>query len=313
MKPSKSAPYICILFSVIHLVSSFISHQTSTFPISSSLHATSNRIEIPPGILGPPVSLSNLGIGETINAFRSSYAQDDAHKRHDFTIQRLSSSPNVFLLRSFLTSEECQQIQYTAEANGMKQAETVSDDGKVSRKNCQVSWLNANQCPTMKSLVSSTINIFLSHQVKSHQTAGVEDLQVLKYSSGGEFIHHHDGDARILTVIYYLNGVAGTWFPLAAEGSDAGRPMNKMQALERVESLESSKDGLLLSGAGESNNNAVLQVNPGDAVAFYNYLDDGSGQLDWNTLHCGLPTSEKHGGTKWIANHWYRLNVLEGV
>ena len=34
-------------------------------------------------------------------------------------------------------------------------------------------------------------------------TAGVEDLQVLKYDVGGEFVLHHDGEPRILTVIYY--------------------------------------------------------------------------------------------------------------
>ena len=37
----------------------------------------------------------------------------------------------------------------------------------------------------------------------SDQKAGVEDLQVLRYDIGGEFVLHQDGQNRILTVIYY--------------------------------------------------------------------------------------------------------------
>ena len=58
------------------------------------------------------------------------------------------------------------------------------------------------------------------------------------------------------------------------------------------------------------NSQNIARVSPGDAIAFYNYLDDESGQFDWNALHCGLPTAQDD-GVKWIANHWYRLNVLE--
>lgn len=68
-------------------------------------------------------------------------------------------------------------------------------------------------------------NLFLSSGVRSNPSASVEDLQVLRYGVGGEFVLHHDGDPRILTVVYYLNGVGGTWFPLArtsdaVEGED---------------------------------------------------------------------------------------------
>jgi len=53
----------------------------------------------------------------------------------------------------------------------------------------------------------------------------------------------------------------------------------------------------------------VARIRRGDAVAFYNYKDDGSGRLDWRALHTGLPTTEED-GVKWIANHWFRLNSL---
>ena len=76
--------------------------------------------------------------------------------------------------------------------------------------------------------------------------------------------------------------------------------------------MEPGKHGIFLKGdssnsAQEGNNNKhTVLVNMGDAVAFYNYRDEGSAQLDWAALHCGSPTDE----TKWIANHWYRLNEL---
>lgn len=54
----------------------------------------------------------------------------------------------------------------------------------------------------------------------------------------------------------------------------------------------------------------VVWIRCGDAVAFYNYPDDGFGRLDNRALHTGLPTAGE-GGVKWIVNHRFRLNSLE--
>ena len=289
--------------------------------------AASPIIQIPSGILGPPEPLESLDVGQSVNAFRSLTSKRSTSNKHDFIIQRLSHSPHIFLLHNFLSPEECANIQHIATVNGMAQAQTVSENDRSSRKYCQVAWLNSHHYADINDLVTSTINIFLSKHVKSHPMAGVEDLQVLKYSTGGEFIHHHDGEPRIMTVVYYLNGIAGTWFPLAtfdrnsiqdSERQSIKRPRSKRHALELANNLHPGKDGLLVSHTANSNNEVQTELphsvkaNPGDAVVFYNYLDDGSGQLDWNSLHCGLPTQEGD-GPKWIANHWYRLNNLESI
>jgi hypothetical protein len=132
----------------------------------------------------------------------------------------------------------------------------------------------------------------------------VEDLQVLKYSSGGEFIHHQDGSARMLMVIYYFDGVAGMWFSFAnntSVDSRAKHPVNKMQTLKIVQDLQPRKDGLLVIGIPNTtyssleNPQNIAHMNSGDVIAFYNYLDDGSGRIDWNALHCGLPTVQDDG------------------
>jgi hypothetical protein len=280
--------------------------------------------------LGPPEPLKSLEVGQSVNAFRSvvvtpSSPDDNDDEQHqedeqriDFTIERVANTPNIYVLRSFVTPFECEQIQTLAKERGMKMAETITKNDTKSRKNCSVAWLPSagpDASSIVSGLVTSTANIFLSNSVKSHTTAGVEDLQVLKYDIGGEFVHHHDGDCRILTVIYYINGVGGTWFPLADEDCASGTnnnnlPKNKAKALELAEDLVPGEHGILLTGSGGGGDSGTraVRVNKGDAAAFYNYLDEGSAQLDWTALHCGLPSEKDE--TKWIANHWYRLNVL---
>jgi hypothetical protein len=61
--------------------------------------------------------------------------------------------------------------------------------------------------------------LLLSPAVKKSGGA-VEDLQVLDYAPGGEYVFHHDGAPRVLTILYYLNGIGETWFPLADDDGD---------------------------------------------------------------------------------------------
>lgn len=93
---------------------------------------------------------------------------------------------------------------------------------------------------------------------------------------------------------------------------------NKRDALKLGEGFIPGKQGLLFKGGksgieesgteGEYNPN-VIYIKKGDAVAFYNYKNNGLGEFDWRALHTGLPTSEED-GLKWIANHWFRLGHL---
>ena len=311
----------------------------------------SNDVLIPPNLLGPPEPLRNLKIGQYLDAFRR-LQRNDEKETVNFTIERVAYKPDIYCLRNFVTQPECKEIQTLAKATAMKHAETVTENDTYSRKNCSVAWIplsGPNKSSLVSDLVASTANILLSNSVLSHPSAGVEDLQVLRYDIGGEFVLHHDGEPRMLTVIYYINGVGGTWFPLACTSNDDNgnprarrerhdrvmgdnfdrsrqEPQNKAQALDLVKDLTPGKEGLLIMGTcasqrkekvvgGEqrqSQGDHVVLINQGDVVAFYNYLDDGSARLDWRSLHCGLPTTEED-GTKWIANHWYCLNSLVDI
>ncbi len=136
-----------------------------------------------------------------------------------------------------------------------------------------------------------------------------------------------------------VNGVAGTWFPLMRTSNDHNNdtcssldekemfdkfrsarkePRNKEQALKLGDGLEPGKHGLLIKGMPkkncngedlETNNDHTVLVKRGDAVAFYNYVDDGTAELNWRAIHTGLPTT-KNDGIKWIANHWFRSDSL---
>mmetsp|Transcript_31521 Transcript_31521/g.48363 ORF Transcript_31521/g.48363 Transcript_31521/m.48363 type:complete len:363 (-) Transcript_31521:948-2036(-) len=292
----------------------------------------------PEGTLGPPPHLRALRIGDKMKVpqERPIYYGDGAPQVMEFAIERVSSTPDVFVLRDFLQSEECDAIMRVASQLNMSPAETVTDGDTASRKNCDVTWIpsGANGFPLVSSLVAPIAKYFLSDHFKASDGAGVEDLQVLKYEQAGEFVLHHDGQGRSLTVIYYINGVGGTWFPLAhtSENSDDdpcadmdqskmdesfahsrkySSPQNKAEALQLGDNFEPGKNGLLVQGVqgatdlDESNPN-VSYIKKGDAVAFYNYMDDGSKRFDWRALHAGLPADE----VKWIANHWFRSNSL---
>jgi len=126
-----------------------------------------------------------------------------------------------------------------------------------------------------------------------------------------------------LSKLSKVNSLAKTNKDGASEAISERDPFNKAQALQLVEGLEPGRDGLLVKGTcREGSNEAanddaeerddnehIAWVDRGDAIAFYNYKDDGSARLDWRAIHCGLPTTDED-GCKWIANHWYRANVL---
>lgn len=277
---------------------------------------------------GPPPLVSHLQVGGNPLSTQQSISDSSAQKYiSDSTTQqsishprihRLSHSPHIFLLKSAVPTEHCAPIIDQA-VNNMKPAETTEGDGKVLRRNCRVAWLGNDQ-PMIKTLGQTTGNLLLSDQVKMSPGSGCEELQVLNYfEEGGEFVLHHDGMGRVITVIYYLNGVAGTWFPLADRllgGGDSPIPTNRDEALELIEDCVPGRDGLLVVGKSspllaEADPGKVIVVEAGDAVAFYNYYshsNDGEA-ADWRSLHTGLPTTAEE-GEKWIANHWMHAPAL---
>ena len=260
--------------------------------VSKSLHGEQHA--------GVPPILQELPCGQSILGYRR---MPDS-SLHNVTVERVSVTPPIFVLKNFATTLECNDIQ--SSVSTMQPAQTASGiQENVSRKHSHVAWLAPDQANgVVGRLAQAARNILLASEHANNM--GVEDMQVVRYDSGGEYVLHHDGHDRILTVLYYLNGAGETWFPLAETDMDSSVRMQqglltRSVALERADKLQPGVDGVLVSAKPcSTRTKACVPVRQGDAVAFYSYRQDGS--MDWNAIHAGLPASQ----VKYIANHFFR-------
>ena len=209
--------------------------------------------------------------------------------------------------------------------------------------------LKATLASITNSLTSACASIFLSPSLfqeisnKKKQSRprftflGSEDLQLVQYKRNGEFKLHHDGVPRLLTIIFYVNGVAGTWFPLADVNKKQNVdeiPLNKGRALELMKGYRPGTNGVLLSTGSsdhsskaskeneESNQHvidgmlqnvndhsiqehSVVPIEAGDAVAFYNYIDVPAieNSMDGNRIQVEHLCEDMYGRIDWRALH----------
>mmetsp|Transcript_3319 Transcript_3319/g.9768 ORF Transcript_3319/g.9768 Transcript_3319/m.9768 type:complete len:226 (-) Transcript_3319:432-1109(-) len=178
------------------------------------------------------------------------------------TLRRLAAKPSAFYVRGALPRDDCDAI--IKAATQMATARTAAETD--ARKNCQVAWL-----APPAALTAEVASWFLSEEAMA-SGGGCEDLQVLRYASGGNYALHHDStpDApRCLTVLYYLNGVGNTWLPLA----DGAEPASRAEARALAEGLDPATAGVRTSAPA-----------PGDALAFFSC--DADGALDWACWGC---------------------------
>jgi len=272
--------------------------------------------------LGPPSRLRELKVGKTLRAFRLDRNKQD----HAFQVERVASRPHIFLFRGLLSELECQEIIQAATADSkMETAETASGESSSKRRNCQVAWLSNDSADGLVGNLAVTVGrlVLSTTATVSGPGAGYEDMQVVHYTEGGEYVLHHDGNERVVTVLYYLTDVGATWFPLVSSNNSGDNSANKEsfrgpksreEALKLAEYREPGTDGVLLTSragataddisSGRTTNNSLITIRTGDAVVFYNYYSHNGDRatMDWTSLHAGLPVAAPD---KWIANHWY--------
>lgn len=271
--------------------------------------------------IGPPTRLADLAIGETCTQASSA-------------ITRLSQSPDLFLIKDFVSQADREILMQAAADQGMKTAGTRSSEANTIRKNSYLTWIDPYDLSGSTSVEALSVardTIHKSGALFAHEAMHkmileggrvdyffAEDLQVAKYDTDGCFNFHHDGYSRYLTVLIYLNGVGGTWFPrvnFQCEFQDIDIADDEASAVEIARSKVAGQDGLLFVGEEglepyiqslEMKPGSVVQIEAGDAVAFYSYKS--SGQKDWKSLHCSLPVPQE----KWIATSWFRSEALTG-
>lgn len=296
-------------------------------------------------------------------------------------VERLAWSPDIFLVRKFLPLQS-ERKSLVEEASQCQVSIAETTFGLTSkRRGSNVWWINDEQslhhhhhqrhsnkfAPTGRNVAHYMSNLsahlFLSltsvpppvrpliaNNIKK------ERLQLVQYEPGGAFDLHHDGQNRFLTVLTYLNGVAGTWFPFAQSSRS---PTTTSEAFDCRISVEDKlilqngetpgRDGLLIVGSehgrqfyaqdkcnqermreggdynlnlregnnercsaattSNDNSSAVVHIQPGDAVIFFNYdflFQEKKGEMstlvpNWRAIHAALPTRKE----KWIATNWF--------
>lgn len=272
---------------------------SSAMALAAGNEANSLKTAMP---LGPPSHFDELRVGPYELSFSRTNALDGSDMA--FEVQRMALRPTSFYLRGLLSEAECDHL--IAAADRRQQALPAGD----SRSGCTVAWLDAQQDPVVSELAAVVGALLLTPEIRDPggwgQGGGFENLQVLRYRAGGEFLIHHDANEdtpRTLSLLLYLNGKGETWFPLAtadpslAASADprlpsvAQDPRSRVAELQACERLVPGRDGLLVAPC------------KGDAVAFFNFVGDGSGALDRFAFHAGLPAKEE----KVVAALWYSL------
>lgn len=209
-----------------------------------------------------------------------------------FVVRRLSERPAAFLLQNFLSAEECDTLMGSAELAGFEAAETT---GKTqARHRCDVALLSPSRESVLAAVQSDAARALLSSEALQTPGGGVEELNVLRYQPGGEYTLHYDAmnNPRVLTILYYLNGVGATWFPLADNPTGAAVALaDSSGVVARATALDPAKDGL-----------RVTPTSAGDALVFYNF--DGRGEPDSWALHAGLEVAPSD-GEKWLGTHFF--------
>ena len=184
------------------------------------------------------------------------------------SIETLSLSPQVGVLRGFFTAAECAHIQALSAPLLTPSIVVDPNSGKSILHPIRTSD-GAVLGPIQQDLVIEALNRRIAFATRTSVEQG-EPLTVMRYRPGQQYRLHHDclpGEAnqRGLTVICYLNnGYQGgaTEFPAAA-----------------------------LEYRGDT----------GDAIVFRNTL--ANGRADDRSRHAGQPVTQ---GEKWIATRWIR-------
>lgn len=289
----------------------------------------------PINLLGPPSFLASLELKE-IDSIPSFLGEPP------MSITRLSRSPNIYCVRNFLPDPSKRNaLVDAAQQQGMKVAGTRKSLENTIRKKSYLTWLDSSYSTQQDAVRFITQNMQelaktlfvherlvrfamgLQDQSSSTGYLFVEDLQVAKYDPKGQFDAHHDGFGRFVTVLTYLNGVGGTYFPFAETLGVVGQNLScaafqnleeaSLAAVDKIPGRDGllivgteGKDGYLLEGDHYQTTNAICTVQPGDALVFYSH--DSTGEKDWKSLHAGLQVPEE----KWIATNWFRSEYLTG-
>jgi len=222
--------------------------------------------------------------------------EDDVERSK--VVETLSWSPRVFLLKNFLSDEECEHLIELGEKKLERSTVVNSDEsGAVSKARTSFGTFVTRRLTETLQRVEDRVAKY-SGIPWEHQ----EQLQLLRYRDGQEYVAHHDGiisengGKRIATVLMFLREPTSggeTSFP-------QGTPLPETKA-----AFLANKDKLSECGWNDGNGFSVIPKK-GEAVLFFSFHINGTNDPFAN--HASCPTL---GGTKYTATKWIHENPFE--
>eukprot|EP00980_Cylindrotheca_fusiformis_P007358 scaffold1525_cov142-Cylindrotheca_fusiformis.AAC.158 len=212
----------------------------------------------------------------------------------DFTLKVISVAPRAFAIDNFLSPEDCQAIVDLSQKQGLQLSTlhtgaTAKQMSDLSTRSSSNTWLPRDTNSLTEQIYKKAAQVMQLdpellqkyHESSAHHHSIAESLQVVRYKRNGEqYQSHHDfvypsinhryQPSRFATLLIYLNDVP--------EGGETRFPR-----------------------AVNNYNSRGLEIQPkaGQAVLFYNMLEDGN--MDDLSHHGSNPTD---GHEKWLANLW---------
>ena len=197
-----------------------------------------------------------------------------------FTLEVKSTHPKVFIITEFLSEFECDAIINIAKPKIHKStignADIAGGAHESETRTSSNAWVARETSEITQSLYRRAAHVLKVDEKLLTPQKSAEEMQVVHYLPHQKYDAHHDWgvsgrpETRFITLLIYLtdmvseNAGGETSFPKGANGEG-------------------------------------FKVRPvkGNAVLFYNLLEDGNG--DDLALHAALPVVE---GEKWLANFW---------
>lgn len=205
-------------------------------------------------------------------------------------IEELASSPRVYQVDDFLTSQECDLLREHGEP-GLEASLTIDRvSGQLvpnpvrSSMQMYVSLKDSLEHPLIRVLVRRL------YQLARMPLGHGERLQIGRYRVGEKYDCHFDSEPqqdilRTATIIVYLADVLGgeTLFPMGADCHILNECCNVTEAASQM---------------------MWIQPKKGRAVLFFSH--DLNSELNPNAVHCSCPVIQ---GEKWILQAWFRSQL----
>ena len=254
-----------------------------------------------------------------------------------YLVECVSENPLILIVENFVSSEESEHIKIRSMnrleksfvmGGGNEGYENVAPHSTGITEQRSPSPTDTTSTEIDPALYRSSYNAWLPQdsildtlQLRLSKILGIpsaylkqksEQLQVVRYTPGGQFKVHQDSSAfntRLFTALLYLNtpsvsynsdggsdtatsvtsvdGGGETWFPYAGDGIAV--PTQEFSVEDAVKAALQEYESSRIGSSTQKASLPGLKVSPvlGKAVIFFNHLK--SGTIDPMAVHAGLP------------------------